>query len=441
MTQSTASSKTVALRVLLVLCSMLTGAHFLRFGGFWEALACAFPLACAFWPRLLPRVVIALGFSGALWVWADLAIRLIGLRMQFDQPYIRLSMILGAVWLTHLLGLVLLLGKSGDIHFGSWNAKQWVRSVVFLLVFAALSLAREKAKFPILLGERFWIDSGRFWVALFSVYGSAVSGLLLDGRRIRGALWSFFSALFFGQLLLGLVGFPDFLMTGKLHLPVPALIAAGPLYRGSGLFMPILLGISLLLVGPAWCSYLCYIGAWDDRLSRLGPKRPKALPHWAHKIRVAILAATLLIPLLLRLVEVSWPWALGIAAAFGLVGIAIMFILSRSSGSMVHCTAYCPIGLINNLLGRILPWRIHIDQDCTGCGTCSRACRYNALTTYDLMNKKPGLTCSLCGDCLPSCPHGHLGYTFPGLKTESARQVFITLVSALHTIFVAVARI
>jgi NAD-dependent dihydropyrimidine dehydrogenase PreA subunit len=146
-------------------------------------------------------------------------------------------------------------------------------------------------------------------------------------------------------------------------------------------------------------------------------------------------------PLTLRALGVGWTWALGLAAAFGLAGVGVMALASRSSGTMVHCTVWCPIGLMNNLIGRVLPWRVRIDSSCTGCGLCSRACRYNALTRADLERKRPGLTCSLCGDCLPRCPHGHLGYSFPGLGRDRARQAFITLVTALHAVFLAVARI
>ena len=51
-------------------------------------------------------------------------------------------------------------------------------------------------------------------------------------------------------------------MTGKLHLPVPALIVAGPVYRGSVGFMLILFLCTILLVGPAWCSHLALHAAF-----------------------------------------------------------------------------------------------------------------------------------------------------------------------------------
>ena len=47
-------------------------------------------------------------------------------------------------------------------------------------------------------------------------------------------MWLIFSIIFFTQLILGVAGVDKLLMTGKLHLPVPALIAAGPLYRAGG---------------------------------------------------------------------------------------------------------------------------------------------------------------------------------------------------------------
>jgi polyferredoxin len=205
--------------------------------------------------------------------------------------------------------------------------------------------------------------------------------------------------------------------------------------------MPILLGVSLLLVGPAWCSYLCYIGAWDDRLARLAKGRPAPLPAWAPRLRAGLLAATVLAPLALRLLSVPWTWALGLAALFGIVGVLVMALFSRKSGTMVHCTAYCPIGLVNNLIGKCLPWRVRMGSGCTRCGLCSKACRYSALTPTDMEKGRPGLTCSLCGDCLPRCPHGHLGYSFPGLDGQNSRRVFVVLVAGLHAVFLAVARI
>ncbi|MBU4525605.1 MAG: 4Fe-4S binding protein [Desulfomicrobium sp.] len=434
---------TVLLRILIVLCSLTTAAHFLRFGTLWDAAPALLPAAAAFFPRLLPRPLLVLAALGGALLWAGHGMELATWRINLGLPWARLALILGAVCLAHLGAALLMLGRTGKKLFGPLTDADLVRTATALLVGAVLVPVVDKTPFPLLLGERFFPGSEFFWICLFAIYGAMVSGwLLTDSRgKVRGRIWTLFSAVFFAQLLLGLAGWSIFLMTGKLHLPVPALILAGPLFRGEGFFMPILLGVSLVLTGPAWCSYLCYIGAWDDRLARLAPTRPAPLPAWAPTLRVGLLAATLLIPLALRLLGVPWTWALGLAAAFGIIGVLVMALVSRRSGTMVHCTAYCPIGLVNNLIGKVLPWRVRIDSGCTRCGVCAKACRYNALTCADLEKGRPGLTCSLCGDCLPRCPHGHLGYSFPGLTRERARQVFVTLAASLHVVFLAVARI
>ena len=430
-------------RVLFTLCALTSAAHFLRFGTIWDALPVIILAPAVWFPRLLPRPLLVLAAAGGVALWVFQTQSLVAWRMNFGLPWIRLAAILAAVSLAHLAAALLLAGRHGRDIFGPVRPRDAAATATAILVAAILFLAREKTPFPLLLGERFLPGSGPFWIALFALYGSLVAGWMQDGATaiIRGRIWTLFSAVFFGQLLLGLSGWEQFLMTGKLHLPVPALILSGPIYRGEGFFMPILLAVSLLLVGPAWCSHLCYIGAWDDRLARLHQGRPRPLPVWAPRLRTALLAAAVTAPLALRALGVGWTWALGMAAVFGLAGVGVMALASRRSGTMVHCTVWCPIGLLNNLAGRILPWRVTIDSSCTRCGLCARACRYNALTPSDLDLGRPGLSCSLCGDCLPRCPHGHLGYSFPGLNRDRARLVFITLVTSLHAVFLAVARI
>jgi polyferredoxin len=228
-------------------------------------------------------------------------------------------------------------------------------------------------------------------------------------------------------------------MTGALHLPVPAVIIGGPLYRGGGYFMPILFAATLLLVGPAWCSHLCYIGAWDDLLSR-SRKKPGALPAWARHGRWFTLAAVAAAALLMRLLEVSGGTAAALGGTFGIVGVGVMAAASRRLGLMAHCTAYCPLGAVGNLLGKISPWRIRILPGCSRCGACSRACRYGALEDSDIAASRPGFSCTLCGDCIGSCRQASIAYRFPGLSGESARRTFLVLVVSLHAVFLGVAR-
>ncbi len=283
-----------------------------------------------------------------------------------------------------------------------------------------------------------WIEAGAL-----ALYAAVLGWKLQNPRthaRWRPWLWRLFSLVFFGQLLLGLLGLERFLMTGALHPPVPAVILAGPLYRGGGLFMVFLLLATLALVGPAWCSHLCYVGSWDDGASR-ARARPGALPRWRHAARLASLLLVVAAALLLRALAVP-PLSAGfIALGFGALGVLSMLTLSRTLGVMVHCVVVCPLGLVVDLLGRLHPFRVVIDDSCTRCGACSSACRYQALEPAHIEARRPGLACSLCGECLPRCGSGSLRYRFPGLGPRGARLLFLVLIIALHASFLGLARI
>jgi polyferredoxin len=239
---------------------------------------------------------------------------------------------------------------------------------------------------------------------------------------------------------MALAGLEKLLMTGKLHLPVPALIMAGPIYRGSGFFMAILFTASVLLVGPAWCSWLCYIGAWDDRLSR-AVKRPDHLPKWRNAMRVIILVLIVVTAFGLGRLGVGGATAAWLAAGFGLFGVGLMVFWSRRNGNMAHCTAYCPMGWVATRMGKVSPWRLKISPSCTDCGACTPACRYDALYPENVLARVPGEACTLCGDCLSNCPTGSIEYHFPGMKSSRARTVFLVMVTAMHAAWIGVARL
>jgi len=298
-------------------------------------------------------------------------------------------------------------------------------------------------KLPLLLAERFYTGAGWAQIMAMSIYAGLLAGRMADpmtARRLRPRIWLLFSLVFFLQLFLGLAGIEKLLMTGKLHLPVPALIVAGPIYRGSDFFMPILFTITALLVGTAWCSHLCYIGAWDDFCSR-GRKEPAQLPGRWSRVRHGILFLVVAVAILLRHFAVGRQTALMLAAVFGLAGVGVMLAASRRLGLMAHCTAFCPVGLVGNWLGRLSPWRMRIDAGCTACMQCRRVCRYSALERDNILKRQVGWSCTLCGDCVSACHSGQIGYSLPLLGKDRARAVFIVLITSLHAVFLAVARI
>ncbi|AMK11882.1 4Fe-4S binding protein [Pseudodesulfovibrio indicus] len=425
---------------------LLLGAHALRQGDFGLTAFFAALVGLLFTRQGWVRLV---GGAALLWgglAWAQITVDLVAFRQAFGLPWGRLALIMGIVILLDGLAMALLLGPRLDRFFDRDREWAWPRAAIFILTVFTLALVRAKAPFPVLLADRYLPGWGWLEIFLLGFYAQWIGSLMASPaghRRVRPRIWGLFSALFFLQLALGLSGMDRMLMTGTLHLPVPALIVAGPVFRGAGFFMLILFGVTLALVGPAWCSHLCYIGAWDDAMSRLGPRpAPSAtLRRLSVLGRGASLVLAVGVALALRAFGVPGATAVLFGAAFGLGGVAMMVLVSRRRGMMVHCTTWCPMGLVANILGRLSPWRIRIGADCTRCGACLTRCRYNALDESGLERGRPGLSCTLCGDCVSACAHRQIGYVFPGLSNRTARALFIVLAVTLHAVFLGVARI
>jgi len=302
-----------------------------------------------------------------------------------------------------------------------------------------------KVSRPMLLAERFISGGGWMEVLVISLYAAAITWIMVaskDTMRWRLRIWTLFSIAFFLQLILGMLGIDRLLMTGTLHWPIPALIAATPIYRGEGLFMPILFASTLLLVGPAWCSHLCYFGAWDN-LAAQTKKRPAKLPRYRHQLRILILLLIFAGAWLMRILNLPSTLVFYCAAALGLAGVGVILYFSRRAGSMIHCTIFCPIGLLANIFGRVSPFRLKIEKSsCTNCMRCIPTCRYGALTPDIIHRGKVGITCTLCGDCLTACNPGSISYQCtPWLSADTARALFLSLIISTHSVFLAVAMI
>jgi polyferredoxin len=293
-----------------------------------------------------------------------------------------------------------------------------------------------------LLSERFVHGAGWLQILVMAAYAGWITRKMLDpGRsaRWRRITWTVFTVVFFGQFVLGLAGFERFLMTGKLHLPVPLMILSGPVFRGSIGFMPILFLSTLLISGPAWCSQLCYFGALDN----LAASRKTDLKPLSHKFRLKflLLISIIVSTILLRFFGIPTRITTLLATGFGLVGLAIILILTRRKGKMVHCILWCPIGTLVNCLKLVSPFRMYIDESCTDCMACTRFCKYDALNRADIISRKPGLTCTYCGDCLVSCKTQSILYRFWNLSPQRARHTWIVLTISLHAVFLALGRI
>lgn len=430
--------------LLSFLSSLLLAAHFLREGTWgWVALSLLFPLLLLN-KRRWSFQALALFYLLGTYEWLQTTLTIYEIRQITGEPWLRMAMIMAGValftgmtaWSLYRLSLR---SNFPEYQPGANTAAVWV----FTLTFALLSFIRWKVtSVPMLLFDRFIPGAGWLEIFALSLYGAFVVEKMMNPKTeqtMRLRIWKIFSIVFFVQLGLGFTVSSVFLMTGALHIPVPALIIAGPLYRGEGFFMPILFLSTIILVGPAWCSHLCYFGAWDNAAAH-PVKRPQSLRQWAEPTRVGILIGIILVALILRFLGVSPVIAAIIGILFGFSGIAVMLFISRKRGIMAHCTAYCPIGLLAVLLGRINPFRIKINEDCTDCNACTRACRYDALSPANIKNRAAGYTCTLCGDCIASCHVSALEYRFAGFSPAHSRRLFLILIITLHAVFMGLAR-
>jgi len=262
-------------------------------------------------------------------------------------------------------------------------------AIVFLLVLFLLVPVQLKVERPMLLLERF--VSGGGWVQMFFIaaYGALVAYKMQDPKKVqswRKYTWFAFSVVFFSH------------------------------------------------------SHLCYFGAVDSLSSRGKTKKGAIRNKWALKSTVILLVVAG--ALAMRLLGVSVLNATWIALGFGIIGLGIILLISRREGRMVHCTAYCPVGTVVNLTRFVNPFRMYIDNSsCTDCMACTRVCKYDALNRSDVAARKPGLTCTLCGDCLSSCHAGSLKYRFLKLSPTAARNLFLIISISLHAATMALARI
>ena len=297
---------------------------------------------------------------------------------------------------------------------------------------------------PMLMLERFITGGGWIEIAILVAYSYFLTYKMQDkgsSAKWRLISWTVFSIFFFSQLLLGILVSEKFLLTGKLHIPVPAMMISGPIYRGQLSIMTLLFLSTLVLSGPAWCSHLCYFGAIDGIASNKRKTQVRPIKN-LFKFKGLILSTVVITTILLRIVGVSALYATIAGILFGFFGLIILTTLSTQKGKMMHCTLYCPIGSVVNIFKYVSPFRMYIDKDsCTLCMRCTPACKYDALNINNIKSYKPGMSCTLCGDCLNTCKDNSIKYNFFHTKPETARRIYLFVTISLHAIFMAMGRI
>lgn len=314
----------------------------------------------------------------------------------------------------------------------------------FLITFSLLSIVQIKSKLLMIIAERFFNNGGWVEIFLLSCYAGFLTYKMSNPKNTakwRMYSWLLFTFVFYGQLTLGLFGFEKFLLTGNLHVPVPAMILAGPIYRFEFSIMPVLFLSTIILSGPSWCSHLCYFGGIDNVFSN-SKNYPKQVPIKNKYLwKFSFLAIIIFFTILLRMLNIQPLYAAISGILLGIIGLLIIVFLSKKRKKMIHCTIFCPIGTLVMYLKFINPFRIKINSSCTSCMLCSKHCKYDALNKVDIENGKPALTCTLCGDCITTCKFSSIEYKFIGFSPNNSRLLYIVITVSLHATFLGLGMI
>ena len=445
------SNITAALRqaggvVLLVSAFALLGAHFYRHSDYGMSLGVgitgAFAFARAGWrPHALALFLL---FGVAEWLQTGFV--LADARLAAGLPWVRAAAIVFGVALFTLWAAMFAL-KRADTLVPDTGGSERFQACVFLVCFWLVYFVSQRTPFSLLLLERYRPGFGALQVFLGACYAAWIAGRLVSprhSRKTRRLLWLVFACVFFAQLALGLLGFERMLMSGSLHVPLPALVVLSPIVKGSLGFMSFLFIGCLLLAGRGWCSYLCYFGAFDALAAGTKAcKPPSVLTRYLLNYgRSLVFALCVAVAVLLRVFQAPEQTALYLVMALVLLTVLWILAFSQSSGRMLHCGAFCPLGLVVTQLGRLVPWRVRVDTAlCNGCGVCEAICKYSAINSDSRAKGATLARCTLCRDCFAVCGRKALYMYAPGVSRDMANRLFAGLAAVLHTAFLLFARV
>jgi ferredoxin-type protein NapH len=250
-------------------------------------------------------------------------------------------------------------------------------------------------------------------------------------------------------------------------LIVPAALTRAVIFPGSILptannphSIAVMIGIWLamtLVVGKAWCSYVCFFGGIEEGFAAI-PKRAKIrrldprlrLIPWAVLLFVVVLSGALFEPVYcmwlcpfkavteypaVHSVETAVQMGIFIALFAGLV-VALPFLTKKRT----QCAYFCPFGAFQSLFNKMNQFEIRFDREkCVDCTLCQTACPTMALSAESIREGRTLMNCMKCGACVDSCRKDaavwHLKGTKVALQPERARLLFLYGAWAMATMF------
>ena len=199
----------------------------------------------------------------------------------------------------------------------------------------------------------------------------------------------------------------------------------------AGFIFWILVFISALLLGRAFCGWFCWFGGYLELVewgigNKLRIKIPRRMLLYLGVIPFVALVLKIYSALLanwlqgfpstftFRLADVA-PWG-GQQTGISILIILILYgpVLFFVFGRRTWCRYLCPIGALLKVFGSGCVGKVQLVSDtCTGCGRCNRSCALQVDVMGELVahGEVRSLNCIRCLKCTNECPEGAIAFS------------------------------
>jgi NAD-dependent dihydropyrimidine dehydrogenase PreA subunit len=180
--------------------------------------------------------------------------------------------------------------------------------------------------------------------------------------------------------------------------------------------------LSTILVGRVYCGSLCPFAAVQEILFQLTPhKHPlkeHVTPNIDQKTRLIKYALIFVIIFICLMagntaaanIEPFITLFTGYGSKLALALLALMLIMAVFNFRF-WCKYLCPVGALTSLAAAFSINRISPTKKCTACGTCSKICPTQAISTNaDGIPCVDTAECIVCAKCLRACPENALTF-------------------------------